>query len=409
MASAPSVEPPLLHSSGDRPSASAPVSSLPYQSPNASALTSGPSSSRAISPSDDLPLRQTLTVGTGPPRSLVLSSSVTPNGRGVEDSKGLIIRSFVPHIAVCASQDTDLIVRQKGFEDGFLQLLRPFGEVVQGKVTVRDSNGASRSFEDFGVRFIKLGNEREDRRNGDGQGGDLDQQETNGLPIADKQAASAEAPKLFMDGGDIGQIEELVGRHLSVAESIHSNTVTEAGIISSPNTSPFFSLYIRRLLSSLPLTPHETFSHPVACIVAISSRNPSPIEALRQLYDRTSRGNLRLPDWVNSDYLRYYVLIHDEEKDDIAKSTALFEQMKRHFGLHCHLLRLRSTQCLPTDDDSVRFPDCEWISAAEELGDIRIQGTHLGCCIMKLANLPAKVLMKRPNQYIISMNQISQL
>jgi hypothetical protein len=77
--------------------------------------------------------------------------------------------------------------------------------------------------------------------------------------------------------------------------------------------------------------------------------------------------------WVNSEYLRYYVLVHDEERDDITKSMNLFEQMKRHFGLHCHLLRLRSSQCVLTDDDSVELPPCEWISAAEELARIEAQ------------------------------------
>jgi hypothetical protein len=122
------------------------------------------------------------------------------------------------------------------------------------------------------------------------------------------------------------------------------------------------------------MSPHETFSHPVACIVAISSSNHSPIDTLRQLYEDSSRGERRLPLWVNGDFLRYYVLVHDEERDDITKSTALFESMKRHFGLHCHLLRVRSSRCVPSDDDSVQVSKCEWISAAEELAEIDGQG-----------------------------------
>ena len=64
-------------------------------------------------------------------------------------------------------------------------------------------------------------------------------------------------------------------------------------------------------------------------------------------------------------------LVHDEEQDDISKSITLFEQMKRHFGLHCHLLRLRSSECVSSDDDSIQLPRCEWLSASEEFAEIQ--------------------------------------
>jgi hypothetical protein len=142
------------------------------------------------------------------------------------------------------------------------------------------------------------------------------------------------------------------------------------------STSPYYALYLRRLLSGIPLACHESFAHPVACVMAISSRNPAPIEALQKLYRETSQGERRLPPWVDGDYLRYYILVHDEENGDIAKSMALFEQMKRNFGLHCHLLRLRSTQSAETDDDSIPLPRSDWMTAAEELADIEASDTR---------------------------------
>ena len=74
------------------------------------------------------------------------------------------------------------------------------------------------------------------------------------------------------------------------------------------------------MLSALPVAPHETFSHPVACVIAISSRNQSPIETLRNLY--TEGTQVAVPAYVNGDYLRYYVLVHDEDRDDITKRSA---------------------------------------------------------------------------------------
>ena len=283
----------------------------------------------------------------------------------------------MPHIAVHTSTDTQELVKDKGFEGGLWELLRPFGERVQGKVTVRDSIGAGKSWDDFAVRFVQLGDGQEIS---EGVPGSLKSGEGK-IPISNgnKSIPASVTAQRARTGGDIAPIETLVDRHLTHAEEYPNMdgddylTFKDSHLRSPDVPSPFYTLYLRRLLSGIPLAPHETFSHPVACVIAISSRNTSPIETLRKLYDESSYGEKRLPLWVNNEYLRYYVLVHDEERDDITKSITLFEQMKRHFGLHCHLLRLRSTQCVASDDDSVELPRCEWLSASEEMAVIRVR------------------------------------
>jgi hypothetical protein len=291
-----------------------------------------------------------------------------------EDPRNLILQAFVPHVAVYTSLDTTQLMADKGFPGGLWQLLRPFGERVQGKVTVRDSIGASRTWEDFAVRFVQLGDGLEvpegvpgSRKSGEGR-----VVASNG----NKPLPSSVAAQRARTGGDITSIENLVDRHLTHAEEYPAAngdflSFNETRLQNPDIPSPFYTLYLRRLLSGIPMAPHETFSHPVACVIAISSRNTSPIETLRKLYDESSHGERRLPLWVSNEYLRYYVLIHDEDRDDIAKSMTLFEQMKRHFGLHCHLLRLRSNECVATDDDSIQHPRCEWVAAPEEIAEIQ--------------------------------------
>ncbi|KAI9745578.1 MAG: hypothetical protein M1818_001112 [Claussenomyces sp. TS43310] len=368
-----------------------PTASPPYKQPNASnsslfAPTSTPSASRSISPNGAESFR-------------VLTSSVfagSPAGSPAEErqkrlsfdqQKGirdLMLQAFVPHIAIHTSADTDELTTEKGFGQGLWQLLRPFGEHIQGKVTIRDSVGASRACDDFAVRFIKLGDCLEAPLDPlkPARSTDFPKQKTtkavlrNDLPPLGKLRA-------LRSGGDIDTVEQVVDRHLLHAESLYSGgkiedfphfrEELESG---SATISPFYSLYLKRLLSGIPMAPHETFSHPVACVITISSRCHNPIEVLRRLYDESSSGEKRLPIWVNSEYLRYYVLVHDEEKDDISKSMILFEQMKRHFGLHCHLLRIRSSHCIPTDDDAMQLPASEWLSAAEELAEAQARETQ---------------------------------
>lgn len=250
------------------------------------------------------------------------------------------------------------MAREKGFDGGFWELLRPFGDRVHGKVNIRDSNGAGRSYDDFSVRFVRLGE-------------NVEHPDSTTSASKSAQTNNGMAPSMIKSKSLLRDAEAVVGLHLQYAEgSLHSiphrDSLDRTG--TGPDaTSPYYSLFLRRVLSGIPLAPYTTFAHPVACVVAISSRNKNPIEELRRLYEDTSQGRKTLPGWVDSDYLRYYVLIHDEEHDDIARSISLFEQMKRHLGLHCHLLRLRSTQCAETDDDSIILPKSEWITAAEEL------------------------------------------
>ncbi|KAK4218679.1 putativeTRAPP complex protein TRS85 [Rhypophila decipiens] len=285
------------------------------------------------------------------------------------DPLNLILKSFVPHIAIHGSEDVNDLVREKGFSNGLWELLRPFGERIQGKVNIRDSVGLSRSWDDFSVRFTRFGD------------GVEAPEPLSGSVLRSPPGTANGSVKtdLLSDGNPgtnlIAQVERVVDRHLSYAEeastgNLSPTTPTRPGLDLNA-TSPYYALYLRRLLSGIPLACHESFSHPVASVMAISSRNPSPIEALRKLYVETSQGEHRLPVWVDGEYLRYYVLVHDEEQSDITKSMALFDQMKRHFGLHCHLLRIRSSQSAETDDDSIPLPRSDWMTAAEELSDIQ--------------------------------------
>ena len=270
-----------------------------------------------------------------------------------------------------ASTDTEDLVREKGFSEGLRGLLRPYGENVQGKVIVRDSVGSSKAWEDFGIRIVSpedaqpywtpLSKAREEL------GSSV---QTNGI----RRTSGPREPLSPVSG--IGTpLEKFVDHHLRQEEAVPDRDTN--GYIDSDHrprkppqtTSTVYPLYLRKLFSSMLMVPYETFCHPVSCIIAVSSHNPSPIDTLRQLYTQSGK---RIPAFVGAEYLRYYVLIHDEERDDITKSTALFDLMKRHFGLHCHLLRLRSSHCIQSDDDSTPVPPCSWLPPEEDLGQTSI-------------------------------------
>ena len=282
------------------------------------------------------------------------------------ECRSIITRSFAPRISVYASSETEAFIRQKGFQAGLSGFLRPFGEHVQGNVVIRDSIGGSRAWSDFGVKFF------------DPEG----QQKTNKTlsTTGDNRGSATSSSRIGLLPAESQPMEEMLSQYLERQGSRTSDAQSPASDWAHPQSSgppepsQVFQKYLRTLLSEDFQAPHETLCHPVACLIAVSSRNEAPIEALRNLYTKTGSTSPSIPPWISTEYLRYYVLVHDEENDDIAKSTALFDLMKRHFGLHCHLLRLRSSQCIPTDDDSILVPLCEWVSAREEVTEVQSDG-----------------------------------
>lgn len=254
-----------------------------------------------------------------------------------DEVRTLIVRAFSPLVAICAAEETDVLARGKGLPPDFASLLRPYGERISGKVVIRDSVGASRSWDDFGIHITELG------------------QLT--------RKASHQPPSNELD-----RLEELLEQKV---ESQEGGTADG----DDPGATALYQYYLNRLLQANTISAHEAFLHPACAVIVITSATPQPIETLRNLYQQTAQGSRTLPPYANPEYLRYYLLVHDEDRDDFAKTSALFDQMKRHFGLHCHLLRLRSVEPADTDEREA-FPTCEWLSPSEELMQ-KTQGRNL--------------------------------
>lgn len=306
------------------------------------------------------------------PDSLSSPFPIADDVNGVRES---IIASFAPRVSVLASEDTDDIARGKGFVDGIYGLLRPFGEDIPGKVVVRDSIGASIAWENFGIRLVHYGKDSQTASSS------IDQphpnQQIGSHAIREQCLHLSQSSASYEQEDPIDALLEhsLPPTRPRVSDGHDDSGDRHVGQQATKKLASAYTLYLRKLLSGTHQVPYETFTHPVACIIAVSSRSQAPLEKIRQLYSASGRGNINIPPWVGVDHLRYYVLVHDEDRDEIAQSTALFDLMKRHFGLHCYLLRLRSTRCLETDDDSMHIPQCEWMSADEDLAGIRISST----------------------------------
>lgn len=262
--------------------------------------TALPSSFRSASPALPQILRSTAASSSSSLSSLFQFTSIdtefptsSSSSEEARAHQAIIAQAFGPTVAVVASRECEDMLRLKGFS-GLLDLLRPFGDCVYGKVNVRDSQAMTLSIEDFSIKFIDFHHY-------------ATQNITNGrAERIEHQGPYAPKPVIpnYIPGGDLSAVERLLEHQL---ESTQLDDVKGGE----------YSFFLRRILSAIPVSAHETFSHPVACVLAVSSHHPEPIDALLGLYNTTN--NALLPRYIDSGFLRYYVLVHDEDKDDIEK------------------------------------------------------------------------------------------
>lgn len=279
--------------------------------------------------------------------------------------RSIITRAFSPYVSVYASSDTEALARDLGF-DSFCSLLRPFGDKIAGSVSIRDSQGVSNTYDDFSIHFS----------NPPGQ-------QKSSAPVSPPKAVSKSPASVSQGSGNTlksgfiashnrgRSIDSIFPRNINQSMALYNNDTLEQHISQSLSTTSshtdVYTDFFQKLVTQIPVTPFESFGHPVASVIAISSRNETPIEELSSLYKAS---NESIPEYVNRDYLRYYVLVHDEQTE-LNKSVALFEKMKRNFGIHCHMVRIQRQ--ITEDTRTETIPLSEWITYDEYFNDLTTQ------------------------------------
>ncbi|KAJ7038336.1 ER-golgi trafficking TRAPP I complex 85 kDa subunit-domain-containing protein [Mycena alexandri] len=81
----------------------------------------------------------------------------------------------------------------------------------------------------------------------------------------------------------------------------------------------------------------EGWNHPVAIILAVSTTAPNPLQAITALHSRA----IEFPSWVDPTFLRYTLIVHPQNSPfSNEEAGALFNAVKKQFGLHSYLLSL---------------------------------------------------------------------
>lgn len=272
--------------------------------------------------------------------------------------------ALAPRVAVLSSPDVDRIIQFNNIPD-LPTLLRPFESSVE-RLSVRTSQLETRICDRFPLRFdpYSLFNpdathdlSSQPRASAVGRSNEELLDRVNHLIAANIKGWVASVPCLTASpsthstantkekGGE--DEEKSRGEVLDeVLLKLQRSTVEEA--------TPWFTAVQQLVFSQRTIAKHESFGHPVAILLAVSSASPDPMNDFAKLYETSCQQNpFAKHPYINPDTLKYYVLIHDVRTSgsDLAGSKELLDQIKRVYGLHCCLLTINSAS-----DDRAEVP-----------------------------------------------------
>lgn len=239
-----------------------------------------------------------------------MSFTLQHSGRDLS-ARELVSRVMSPRVAVIASQGATELCEANHIPS-VVDLLKPFGEQIEGRVTVHGSMGLPSAIDNLTLRFTEM-----------------DQLEEPDSKSSDRWLAEvvrAEA-KGFEDRYKIQDKEQVTNEYLNAPPG---------------RVFPWYSRYRDLLLSTGGASDHETFDHPVASIIAISSLSPDPINEIHQLNNMSTPTLVFDKAYMDPTILKYYVLIHDNARGNIDNAMDTLDKMRRTFGLHCNILKINS-------------------------------------------------------------------
>ncbi|KAI3471884.1 hypothetical protein Pfo_028572 [Paulownia fortunei] len=106
----------------------------------------------------------------------------------------------------------------------------------------------------------------------------------------------------------------------------------------------WFQNFNKELVDAVSFSEHEAFDHPVACLVAVSSKDKDPIDKFVDLFNTNQIPSLLNDGAMDPKILKYFLLVHDNQDDMLEKATGILTEMRSTFGANgCRLLCINSS------------------------------------------------------------------
>ncbi|KAG0313384.1 Trafficking protein particle complex 8, partial [Dissophora globulifera] len=231
-------------------------------------------------------------------------------GTRESSARELVSRVMSPRIAVIASQDATELCRANHLPS-IVDLFKPFGEQIEGRLTVVGSTGLPSVIDGFNLRFTEIDQLEEP------------DSKTTQRWLAEIVRAAAEN---FDDPFKIAGKEQVTYDYLNA---------------SPERAFPWYTRYRDLFFNTGGVSDHETFDHPVACVIAISSMSQDPLNEIHQLNNMSTPPLVFERTFMDPSILKYYVLLHDCSKGNLDVAMETLEKMRRT-GVHCNILKINS-------------------------------------------------------------------
>ena len=102
--------------------------------------------------------------------------------------------------------------------------------------------------------------------------------------------------------------------------------------LDAPGYTPWFDIWMKYYLQTLPVVEHEFIKHSLGCIFIVSTSSAHPLETFRtlsanQARHQHDRASSSYPVYFSPSILKYYVLVHDSYSSvDDAAAQEMFTQ-----------------------------------------------------------------------------------
>ncbi|XP_059098222.1 trafficking protein particle complex subunit 8-like [Tigriopus californicus] len=212
---------------------------------------------------------------------------------------------FSPVISVLSSPDCDRLVGKNNLT--LTELLQPFTKLLT-EVTLKDPEGHNHGLPAFSVT----------------------------LQDFKKDPTRLINQKLMLDLVDGCTDEPSVTR-----------TFPNGQTLEAPGFTPWFDVWTKLFVHSIPAVEHEYLRHHLGCVFAISSTCEAPLGQIQALVDQQYKHQHdkphAYPQFTAPQSLKYYLLVHDVYEATEAQAQAVLVQMQEALGsANCHLLQINS-------------------------------------------------------------------
>ncbi|CAL4927721.1 unnamed protein product [Urochloa decumbens] len=257
----------------------------------------------------------------------------------------LLLEEITPVVMVLTTPLAEASCRKSGLS--FVDMLSPFSLFKKIDVPVRTASEVPYRLQMFKIRMVYASDVRKE---------DYEVADERIKPVV-SEANEKALPDLLSDPPQLGDV---LGK-------------PEAELCPL-----WIKKFNRELMRTLSFSEHETFDHPVACLLVVSSMDKEPISKFVDLFNTNQLPSLLNEGIMDPQILKHYLVLHDQQEGPQDIAVNVLAEMRSTLGLNdCKLLCINSS----TEADGSNA-DNSWLPY-KALG----LNNHEGACVLSMDDL----------------------